>query len=295
MSANVKEELSKTLETVPHNRAIGAILVDAGRISERDVAEIQSYAEQNNMLFGAAGMALQKIGIADLEFALGRQFHYPTLPHGPNGLVSDEVIAAYLPQAATVEDLRTLRSRLVVDWMNQTKHNVLAIVSPDEKDGRSWLAANLAVVFAQAGERTLLIDADMRRPRQHELFKLSDSLGLSALLTGRAGKETARRIHPELRLFVVGAGVLPPNPQELLTRPVFEVVINKFAAQFDVVIIDTPAARPSADAQIVAARAGSALVMARRNHTGEVALQSTVQSLVDSRVRVVGSVMNEFD
>jgi protein-tyrosine kinase len=294
MSANVKDELSKTLETVPHNRAIGAILVDAGRLSELDVVEIQAYADKHHMLFGAAGMALQKIGSEDLDFALGRQFHYPNLSHGPGGLVADEVIAAWQPQGAAAEDLRTLRSRLVVDWLNQTKNNVLAVVSPDQGDGRSWLAANLAVVFAQAGERTLLIDADMRRPRQHQLFNLSDSLGLSALLTGRAGKETAHRIHPELRLFVVAAGVLPPNPQELLTRPVFEVVINKFAAQFDVVILDTPAARPSADAQIVAARSGSALVMARRNRTGEVALQSTVQSLVDSRVRVVGSVINEF-
>jgi protein-tyrosine kinase len=295
MNANAKEELSKTLETAARSRTIGAILVDAGRLTERDVAEIQAFAQSSGLLFGEAGIKLNRFTAEDLDFALGRQFHYPVLPHGAEGVVADEVVAAYQPQSGVAEDLRTVRSRLVIDWLSRTERNVLAVVSPDRADGRSWFAANLATVFAQAGERTLLIDADMRGPAQHRLFKLNDSLGLSAVLTGRAGKDTARRIHPELRLFVVPSGVLPPNPQELLTRPVFEVVINKFASQFDVVIIDTPAARDIADAQIIAARAGAALMLSRRNHTGELALRSTLKSLQDSGVKVVGSVINDYD
>jgi len=294
MSANVKDELSKTVDTPARSRALGSILVDAGRLTERDVAEIQAFADHNGMLFGAAGVELKKLTSEDLDFALGRQFNYPTLPHGPGGLVTPDVITAYQPQSVVAEDLRTVRSRLVIDWLNHASRNTLAVVSPGRGDGRSWFAANLATAFAQAGERTLLIDADMRRPRQHELFKVNDTLGLSALLTGRAGKETARRIHPELRLFVIAAGVLPPNPQELLTRPAFEVVLNKFAAQFDVIIIDTPPSQASADAQVIAAKAGSALVLARRNHTTESALRPTVQSLLDSKVTVVGSVINEY-
>ncbi len=294
MSANAKEDLSRTLENTGRNRAIGSILVDTGRLSERDVLEIQQYADRNSMLFGAAAIELKKVSPEDVNLALGRQFLYPTLPSGPGGLVSNDVVTAYKPQSAVAEDLRTVRSRLVIDWLNHAERNVLAIVSPNQGDGRSWFAANLATAFAQAGERTLLIDADMRRPRQHEMFNINDSLGLAALLTGRAGKEIARRIHPELRLFVVPAGVLPPNPQELLTRPAFEVVLTKFASQFDVVIIDTPPAQATADAQVIAAKAASALVLARRNHTGEIALQSTVKSLQDSKVRVVGSVINEY-
>jgi protein-tyrosine kinase len=73
------------------------------------------------------------------------------------------------------------------------------------------------------------------------------------------------------------------------------VVISKFASQFDVVIIDTPPARHTADAQIVAARAGAAIMLSRRNHTGEVPLQSTLKSLQDSRVKIVGSVINDYD
>jgi protein-tyrosine kinase len=295
MSANAKDDLSRTLEGTPRSRAIGAILVDAGRLTEADVGEIQAYAESTGLLFGEAGIKLNRFTAEDVNFALARQFHYPVLTHGTGGMVADEVVAAYEPQSELAEDLRTVRSRLVIDWLSHAERNILTVVSPDRADGRSWFAANLATVFAQAGERTLLIDADMRAPRQHQLFNLSDSLGLSAVLTGRAGKETARRIHPELRLFVVPAGVLPPNPQELLTRPVFEVVISKFASQFDVVIIDTPPARHTADAQIVAARAGAAIMLSRRNHTGEVPLQSTLKSLLDSRVKVVGSVINDYD
>jgi chain length determinant protein tyrosine kinase EpsG len=295
MSANAKDDVSRTLEGTPRSRAIGAILVDAGRLTEADVGEIQAYAESTGLLFGEAGIKLNRFTAEDVNFALARQFHYPVLTHGTGGMVADEVVAAYEPQSELAEDLRTVRSRLVIDWLSHAERNILTVVSPDRADGRSWFAANLATVFAQAGERTLLIDADMRAPRQHQLFNLNDSLGLSAVLTGRAGKETARRIHPELRLFVVPAGVLPPNPQELLTRPVFEVVISRFASQFDVVIIDTPPARHTADAQIVAARAGAAIMLSRRNHTGEVPLQSTLKSLLDSRVKVVGSVINDYD
>jgi chain length determinant protein tyrosine kinase EpsG len=294
MSATVKEDLSKPVETVTRNRAIGAILVDAGRLTERDVSEIQAFADQNGMLFGAAGIALKKVKAEDLDLALGRQFHYPTLPCGRGGLVTSDVVTAHQPQSAVAEDFRTIRSRLVIDWLNHAERNILAIVSPRPGDGRSWFAANLATAFAQAGERTLLIDADMRRPRQHELFKINDSLGLAALLTGRAGTEAAHRIHPELRLCVMPAGVLPPNPQELLTRPAFEVALTKFAGQFDVVIIDTPPGQASADAQVIAARAGSALVLARRDHTTELALQETAKALLDSRVKVVGCVINEY-
>jgi capsular exopolysaccharide synthesis family protein len=133
----------------------------------------------------------------------------------------------------------------------------------------------------------------MRHPRQHRLFNIDNSVGLSALLTGRAGREIARRIHPQLRLYVLPAGVLPPNPQELLARQVFEVVVDHFAAQFSVVIVDTPAISETADAQILAANAGSAILVARRNHTLQSKLLNAMETLTQTGVNVIGSVMNE--
>jgi protein-tyrosine kinase len=275
------------------SRAFGSILVEYGRLTPTDAEEIQRYAGVHGIRFGDAALRLNLLRPEDIDFAIAQQFNYPVLARGPGG-VSDDVVAAYSPQSDSIEPLRALRSQIMHRWFNDPSHKVIAITSPGRGEGRSWLAANLAAVFAQIGERTLLIDADMRHPRQHELFNLNNSVGLSALLTGRAGKEIACRIHPQLRLFVLPAGILPPNPQELLGRPVFELVLERFTDQFDVILIDTPAAAESADAQIVAKRAGAALMLARLNVTRHSQLTAAMQSLIQTGVNVIGGVVNEY-
>ena len=275
------------------SRAIGSILVEQGRIGQQDVEEIQRFAAQNSIRFGDAALQLNLLTQNDIDVALAQQFNYPVLARGGKNGVTDDVVAAYLPQSDLVEPLRALRSQLSLRWVNGVGRRILAITSPGRGEGRSWIAANLATVFAQMGERVLLIDADMRHPRQHYLFNLNNSVGLSALLTGRAGREIVSRIHPQLRLFVLPAGLRPPNPQELLGRPVFEVVLTSFAEQYDLVILDTPATMEAADAQILAARAGAALVVARRHHTLHAELSAAMQNFVQSGVGVLGSVMNE--
>lgn len=272
---------------------IGAILIEAGRLSETQAQEIRRFAEGSGLRFGDAAVQLKLLTSEDIDFALRRQFNYPLLSRGEGG-VADDVVAAYNPHCELVENLRTIRSRLLWNWHKGAERHVLAVVSPGRREGRSWFAANLATVFAQAGERTLLIDADMRHPRQHELFKIDGNLGLSALLTGRTGAEVASRIHPELRLFVAPAGALPPNPQELITRNVFEVVLDRFAQQFDLVLLDTPAATETADAELLAATAGAAVIVARRNHTSSDQLLSTKRRLELSGVKVIGSVLNDY-
>jgi protein-tyrosine kinase len=274
-------------------RAIGAILIEQGRLNVEDVEEIQAFANLHGLRFGDAAVQLQRLSQLDIESAIAQQYNYPVLARGGDSGVADDVIAGYQPQSEAVEPLRALRSQLILRWLNGTKRKVLAVTSAERGDGRSWLAANLATMFAQLGERTLLIDADMRHPRQHRLFNIDNSVGLSALLTGRAGREIARRIHPQLRLYVLPAGVLPPNPQELLARQVFEVVVDHFAAQFSVVIVDTPAISETADAQILAANAGSAILVARRNHTLQSKLLNAMDTLTQTGVNVIGSVMNE--
>ena len=275
------------------SRAIGAILVEQGRLSASEVADIQQFATANGLRFGDGAIQLRILTQQDIDLALAQQFNYPILARGGESGVREDVVAAYLPQSDMVEPLRVLRSQLTLRWLSDPDRKVLAITSPGRGEGRSWLAANLAVVFAQMGTRTLLIDADMRHPRQHELFNLNNSVGLSALLTGRAGREIVVRIHPQLRLFVLPAGMLPPNPQELLGRPVFDVVLNLFADQYDIVIIDTPATSEAADAQILASRAGAAVVVARRNHTRRAQLNATIQNLAQTQVNIIGTVMNE--
>jgi chain length determinant protein tyrosine kinase EpsG len=293
------EKISREAATVPEppthdqSRAIGSILVEQGRIGQQDVEEIQRFATQSNIRFGDAALQLNLLTQNDIDVALAQQFNYPLLARGGKSGVADDVVAAYMPQCELVEPLRALRSQLTRRWVNGVGRRILAITSPGRGEGRSWLAANLATVFAQMGERVLLIDADMRHPRQDYLFNINNSVGLSALLTGRAGREIVSRIHPQLRLFVLPAGLRPPNPQELLGRPVFEVVLTSFAEQYDLVILDTPATSEAADAQILAARAGAALIIARRNYTLHAELSEAMQNFVQSGVGVLGSVLNE--
>lgn len=274
------------------SRAIGTILVEEGRLASGEVERILNFAVERRIRFGDAGVQLELITPDDVLFALARQFNNPVLPCGADG-VSEELIAGYDPQNPMLESLRNLRSQIMLRWYPQTRHRVLAVVSPDRGEGRSWLVANLAVTFCQIGLRTLIIDANLRQPRQHEIFHLGGEPGLTELLTGRAGGDVAHRIHPQLRLFVVGAGALAPNPQELLSRPVFSAVIGRYAAQFDLILIDTPAALESADAQIIASHGRSALLLARKDRTERDRLRQTLQSLKSVGVKVVGSVMNE--
>jgi protein-tyrosine kinase len=291
----VAEPPLKRQNTPPdRGRAIGAILIEQGRLNSQDVEEIQRFANSHGVRFGEAAVQLKRITERDIESAIAQQYNYPVLARGGEGGVSDDVIAGYMPQSDAVEPLRALRSQLILRWFNTASRRVLAISSAVRGEGRSWLAANLATMFAQLGERTLLIDADMRHPRQHRIFNIDNSVGLSALLTGRAGREIARRIHPQLRLFVLPAGIIPPNPQELLARPVFDVILDHFAAQFSLVILDTPAASETADAQILAANAGNAVMIARRNSTPQAKLVAAMQMFTDTGVNVIGSVINEY-
>jgi len=276
-----------------NSRAIGAILVEQGRLNASDVEEIQQFAASNDLRFGDAAVRMRRLTQHDVDLAVAQQFNYPVLPRGGINGVADDVIAGYFPQSEMVEPLRALRSQLELRWLGDSERKVLAITSPGRGEGRSWLAANLATVYAQMGKRTLLIDADMRHPSQHLLFNLDNSVGLSALLTGRAGREIVARIHPQLRLFVLPAGILPPNPQELLGRPVFDIVLNLFADQYSVIILDTPASTEVADAQILASRAGAAILLARRNHTRQAQLNEMMLNLTQTNVNVIGSVIND--
>ena len=293
MNDIVERPVKRQITPPDRGRAIGTILIEQGRLNSQDVEEIQRFANAHGVRFGEAAVQLKRITERDIESAIAQQYNYPVLARGGEGGVADDVIAAYMPQNDAVEPLRALRSQIILRWFNSASRRVLAVTSAERGEGRSWLAANLATMFAQLGERTLLIDADMRHPRQHRMFNIDNSVGLSALLTGRAGREIARRIHPQLRLFVLPGGIIPPNPQELLARPVFDVILDHFAAQFSLVILDTPAAAETADAQILAANAGNALMIARRNFTSQAKLAAAMQMFTDTGVNVIGSVINE--
>ncbi|WP_153115691.1 chain length determinant protein tyrosine kinase EpsG [Rhodocyclus tenuis] len=282
------------LATTPSAGAsIGAILIDAGRLTPENAERILRLQKEQGKRFGDAAIELGLLSEDDIRFALSSQFDYPYLSAGDSSL-SAELVAAYKPHSASVEHLRALRSQLMLRWFdNELNHKALAIVSPGAREGRSFIAANLAIVFSQLGERTLLIDADLRHPRQHELFKLDNSAGLSGLLAGRNGAEGVQRVASLRSLAVLPAGAVPPNPQELLGRPIFAETLARLARDFDVVIIDTPAGGSYAEAQTVAVRAGAALLLARQNQSSVPQLLALKRSLELAGATLVGSVLND--
>ncbi len=277
-------------------KTIGDILVATGRLSQEDAVRIVERQRKDQVQFGEAALALKVLSKDDIDFALSKQFDYSYLSDQDQS-VSPELVAAYKPFSRVGENLRAVRSQLMLRWFNtDPARKVMAIVSPGNGEGRSFVAANLAIVFAQQGERTLLIDADMRsKPErsQNTLFKLGKSAGLSAILANRAGLEVAQLIPGLPGLAVLPAGATPPNPQELLGRPAFGDLLRIASQQFDVIIIDTPAGTEFADAEITAARAGAALLVARRNTSLVPQASQLARRLQDSGVALVGSVLND--
>lgn len=286
-----------TVPTLPRaNRTIGAILIDAGLITPESAEQILRLQRQNNLRFGEAAIRLGLLTEADIQFALARQFDYAYLRLSERGKsVSEEVIAAYQPFSASVDRLRAVRSQLMLRWFDKHEgRQTLAVLGTSRGEGRSYIAANLAVVFAQLGERTLLIDADMRAPRQHQLFSLDNKAGLSTILAQRSREEAIVRVTDLMGLSVLPAGPVPPNPLELLSRPSFDELLAHARSSYDVVLIDTPSLGSGEDAVPIALRAGAALVVARTAQTRLSEFTDMVSGLTATGVAVVGSVLNDI-
>lgn len=279
--------------TTQRDRSIGALLVDSRNISPADAEAVVRYAKEEGLRFGDAAVKLGLVVRQDVERALARQFDYPYLSPYDESL-SRELIAAYAPFSPQVEAMRALRTQLMLRWFGSNPpRRLLAVVGASRGEGRSYLAANLAVVFSQQGARTLLVDADLRNPRQQELFKLSDRLGLSSLLARRADETAIHRVRGLPGLSVLPAGTVPPNPLELLTRPEFARTLASLTNDYSVIIIDTPAAALGADYQGIAAVAEGVLLVTHRNVTRATDARGVAESITATATTIAGVVLNE--
>ncbi|MDQ3025355.1 MAG: chain length determinant protein tyrosine kinase EpsG [Pseudomonadota bacterium] len=276
------------------DRCIGALLVEEGKLTPREVERVLERQRKESVRFGEAAVRLGYITEDDVRFALAKQYDMPHFTPSSEG-PSRELVSAFAPFHPRTEELRALRTQLLIRWYNPEQgRKSLVVASPESGEGRSYLAANLAVVFSQLGARTLLVDADLRKPRQHQIFGLPEGQGLSTLLSGRSDHKATFPVPGMTRLSVLPAGPLPPNPQELLSRPVFAAFMKDLQSVYDVIIIDTPPAKKYADVQSVTFRASDALVVARKNHTPLASTQKVIRALADTGARVVGTVVNEY-
>ena len=286
----VNSKMTNKITKTDHTAYMGALLLDAGKISVSDVERIIALQKQKGMRFGDAAKALGLINDDDIQEALSYQFDFPFLAASEKDF-SRELVAAYQPFSSQVESLRALRGQLLLRWFTDVK--TLALVSPSRGEGRSYMAANLAIVFSQLGERTLLIDADLRQPRQHALFKLQSGYGLSDVLAGRADLTVVTQIPAFRDLSILPAGTIPPNPVELISRGL-KNCLQQLQTQFDVILIDTPPAEQGIDAQITASLCGGTLLVAGQHKTRLNDLQRLKEALQDTGIQCLGAVLNDF-
>ena len=208
------------------NRSLGAILIDSGQLTPEDAERVLLLAEGAEPALRRGGGAARPASAKPTSSTRCRASSpTPTCARrrASKQPLSDELVAAYQPFSPRVEQLRAIRSQLMLRWFDRAEQRqVLTIVGAERGEGRSYLAANLAVVFSQLGERTLLVDADMREPRQHYLFLLENKIGFSTVLSGRSREEAIVRIPDLAGLSVLPAGPTPPNPLELLNRLNFD-------------------------------------------------------------------------
>ncbi len=262
-------------------------------------------------VFFGAGLAYV-VDIADRTFrtpeeirhALGLPImgHLPTLA-SRNGKVAGRVsengrpkldpilISHHRPRSRQAEAIRGLRTALYFSSFG-AGHKVIQITSPNPKDGKTTLAANLAVSMAQSDKKVLLVDGDFRRPRVHEIFSVEWKVGLSNVLVDEAELADAVVSKGIKNLWILPCGTRPPNPCELLTLPRFEQFIGLVREQYDLVLIDSPPLLAVSDPAVIAPRVDGVLLTIRVHKNGRPSAVQAREILAGIGAEVLGMVIN---
>jgi capsular exopolysaccharide synthesis family protein len=203
------------------------------------------------------------------------------------------VVSATEPTSPAAESYRSLRTALQFARQEQQLRSVV-VTSPGVGDGKTSTLANLGVVFAQAGERVVLVSCDLRRPRIGEFFGLDEQAGLTCVLAGRRTLEEVLLPVPGLdRLSLLPAGPVPPNPAELLNSAPAREILARLEEDFDLVLIDSPPVLPVTDAAILSQHADATLMLAAAGQTSKADLRRAVEKLDQVGATILGIVLNK--
>jgi chain length determinant protein tyrosine kinase EpsG len=270
-------------------------ILAAGNLSEAQVEAIRSFQRRKGLTFGEAAITLGLVRRDSLFLALSKLYNYPVLNFGSDEeRFSRELIVGYQPFSKGAEAFRSVRSGLATGPLSQGK-NAFAVIGARSGVGASYFAANLALSFAQMAVPTLLVDANLRRPRLASLFGVDPkSEGLVEALTYREPNSPTVAIDIVPGLSLVAAGATAPHPQELLSSKEFLSLSQSAQRNYGVVIYDTPAALENADAYVVASRVGSAILITRRHRSKMKDIKSISQALEGFQCEVAGTVLGRF-
>ncbi|HEX8851081.1 MAG TPA: polysaccharide biosynthesis tyrosine autokinase [Gemmatimonadaceae bacterium] len=285
-------------------------VVDAASLPSFAVAPVRRRAIMFAMFLGLVlGIGLA-IGLEKLDDSvkspdeLMQRFDLPVLGQIPSiragerhesaGLAQNRLVTHADPRSVVAEAYRSLRTNIAFARA-QSRARTLVLTSPGPADGKSTTVANLAITFAQQGQRTLLIDGDLRRAVLDKTFSVPRTPGLTELIIGVSPLADAVHDTPVENLFVMGSGQLPPNPSELLGSERMREVIAEARESFDVVLFDSPPLLAVTDAAVLSTMVDGAILVVRMGSTSREAVRRATSHLRAVHSRVLGAVMNDID
>ncbi|QHT48031.1 CpsD/CapB family tyrosine-protein kinase [Bacillus sp. SB49] len=204
------------------------------------------------------------------------------------------LIAHDNPKSPIAEQFRTIRTNLQYTSVDQDV-STMVVTSANPSEGKSVTAANVAVVFAQQGKRTLLVDADLRKPTIHYTFRVSNTEGLSNYLIG--AQKLGNIVHQTdlSKLDVLTCGPIPPNPSELLGSNKMEAFIEEAKGMYDMIIFDTPPVHAVTDSQVLANFVDGVVLVVRSKQTEKESILKAKDQLVQAQANILGVVLNDQD
>jgi protein-tyrosine kinase len=272
-------------------------LVDKCGLSETDVADIGRAQTQDALDFSTAAVKLKLVSMDDLERARSAAVQERPRPQpAPQRrlLRRDPTPSPMARPGLGSEQMQVLRTELLLRHDRQTAGaNVVAVISPGAVEGRSQIAADLARSFSRTGQSTLLIDADLRRPSQHQRFAQANNPGLVEAITDSRSPQFCSLDNAGL-LFLLPAGGPTDSAAELLSSRSFETLLDRWAQQFDHIVIDTPPANDYPDVQALGTIARRVLLVSRAQRTSLNASREMMRRLQAMRVEILGAVVCHF-
>ena len=291
---------------------------DGATVRVVDVAPLPSFAVAPNrqrailmaMLLGLAlGVALA-IGLDRLDDSvkspdeLPTRFQLPVLgqipairvseKQGPSNIPLSRLVSHVDPRSVVAEAYRSLRTNIAFARA-QSRARTLVLTSPGPADGKSTTVANLAITFAQQGQRTLLIDGDLRRAVLDKTFSVPRTPGLTEVIVGVSPLAAAVHQTTVENLFVMGSGQLPPNPSELLGSDRMREVLAEARGTFDVVLFDSPPLLAVTDAAVLSTMVDGVILVVRVGSTSREAVRRAAAHLRTVHSRILGAVLNDID
>lgn len=260
-------------------------------LNDEAVAEIFRLQGLLSASFSDAAIRLGYATQADIDMVTGST-SVSVIGH-KKAMPAPCLVVAHQPDHPRSEQIRLLRTELLLRHEAVDTANIFAILSPCPREGRSQLAAELAIAFAQLGQPTLLVDADLRHPRQHVLFNANNAYGLSQALV-RGQKPRFQTVAELPSLFLLTSGPPLPNPLDLLSDRLFEGLADEWQRDFQFVVLDTPPVRQYADGLAVATIIGRVLSLSHARHTPYKHSLDMMRRLAATRSRVLGAVINHF-